>query len=58
MKNQGAEGMMVFEPSFIKAPGDMISFMQTNPSRNAETIPPLLPTGAPPMKGAMSKEVA
>lgn len=59
MKNQGAEGAMVFEPSFIKAaPGDTIRFMPTNPSHNAETIPTLLPAGATAMKGAMNKEVS
>jgi len=59
MKNQGAEGAMVFEPSFIKAaPGDVIRFVPTSPSHNAETIPTMLPAGATPMKGTMSKEVS
>lgn len=58
MKNQGAEGTMVFEPSFIKAaPGDTIRFHPTDPSHNAETIPTLLPAGATAMKGGMNKEV-
>ena len=58
MKNQGAEGAMVFEPSFIKAaPGDVIRFHPTDPSHNAETIPTMLPAGATAMKGTMSKEV-
>ncbi len=58
MKNQGAEGSMVFEPSFIKAaPGDTIRFVPTNPSHNAETMANMLPAGATPMKGAMNKEV-
>lgn len=59
MKNTGAAGSMVFEPSFIKAaPGDTIRFKPTDPSHNAETMPTLLPAGATPMKGAMNKEVA
>lgn len=59
MKNQGAEGAMVFEPSFIKAaPGDVIRFMPSSPSHNAETIAAILPAGAVPMKGAMNKEVS
>lgn len=59
MKNQGAEGAMVFEPSFIKAaPGDVIRFMPTDPSHNAETIASLLPAGATPMKGVMNKDVS
>ena len=57
MKNQGADGAMVFEPSFVKAAvGDTIHFVPTNPSHNAETLPAMLPAGATPMKGAMNKE--
>ena len=59
MKNSGAEGAMVFEPSFVKAaPGDTIHFIPSDVSHNAETLPTLLPAGATPMKGAMNKEVA
>ncbi|BBD99978.1 pseudoazurin [Sphingobium amiense] len=57
MKNQGAEGGMVFEPSFVKAaPGDVIHFKPTDLSHNAETLPNMLPAGASPMKGMMNKE--
>ncbi|AMK25940.1 pseudoazurin (plasmid) [Sphingobium sp. SJ10-10] len=57
MKNQGADGAMVFEPSFVKAAvGDTIRFQPTNPSHNAETMPNMLPVGATPMKGMMNKE--
>lgn len=57
MKNKGAAGAMVFEPSFVKAnPGDTIHFQPTDPSHNAETIATMLPAGATPMKGAMNKE--
>lgn len=57
MKNSGAEGAMVFEPSFVKAaPGDVIRFQPTNPSHNAETMSTMLPAGATPMKGLMNKE--
>lgn len=59
MKNKGADGMMVFEPAFVKAaPGDTIRFVPTDPGHNAETLPTILPTGAATMKGAMSKEIA
>jgi pseudoazurin len=59
MKNQGPEGAMVFEPSFIKAsPGDTITFHPTDPSHNAETISTMLPAGAMPMKGALNKEAS
>lgn len=57
MKNKGADGAMVFEPSFVKAaPGDVIHFKPTDPSHNAETMSTMLPAGATPMKGLMSKE--
>jgi pseudoazurin len=58
MKNKGAEGAMVFEPSFIKAsPGDVIRFKPTDAAHNAETMSTMLPAGATPMKGGMNKEV-
>ena len=57
MKNQGAEGMMVFEPSFVKAaPGDVIHFEPTDMAHNAETIPSMLPAGATAIKGAMGRK--
>lgn len=58
MKNSGADGAMVFEPSFVKAAvGDTVTFKPTNPSHNAETMANMLPAGATAMKGAMNKEV-
>lgn len=58
MLNRGAAGMMVFEPPYLKvAPGDTVTFKSVNPSHNAETIPGMLPEGAQPFKGAMSKDV-
>lgn len=57
MKNQGAAGAMVFEPAFVKAqPGDVVHFVPTDPSHNAETIPTMLPAGVTPSKGQMNKE--
>ncbi|WP_336962522.1 pseudoazurin [Sphingobium aquiterrae] len=57
MKNKGAEGAMVFEPSFVKAaPGDVIRFKPTDPAHNAESVPNMLPAGATPLKGAMNAE--
>ncbi|WP_390902366.1 MULTISPECIES: pseudoazurin [Sphingomonadales] len=57
MKNQGADGAMVFEPSYVKAaPGDTIRFQPSDASHNAETMATMLPAGATPMKGAMNKE--
>lgn len=57
MKNQGADGSMVFEPSYVKAaPGDTIRFKPTDASHNAETMANMLPAGATAMKGGMNKE--
>lgn len=57
MKDSGAEGAMVFEPSFIKAmPGDTVRFVPTNPSHNAETIAAMLPAGVTSSKGGMGKQ--
>ncbi|MFD1333685.1 pseudoazurin [Methylopila musalis] len=59
MLNQGEEGRMVFEPSFIKANvGDTIKFVATDPSHNAETVPGFLPEGAKEFKGEFSKDVS
>lgn len=57
MKDKGAEGAMVFEPSFVKAAvGDRIRFVPTNTNHNAETIPTMLPDGVAPSKGQLGKE--
>ncbi|EZP71097.1 Azu1 pseudoazurin (Blue copper protein) [Sphingomonas paucimobilis] len=59
MKNKGAEGSMVFEPAFVKAaPGDVIRFVPTDPSHNAETIAGLWPARVKPAKGMINKELA
>ena len=57
MKSQGAAGMMVFEPSLVKANvGDRIHFVPTDPSHNAEPITGMLPDGVTAPPGAMNKE--
>jgi pseudoazurin len=51
-------GAMVFSPALVKvAPGDTVTFLPTNPTHNAESIPGMLPPGAKPFKGAMNKPV-
>ena len=58
MLNKGADGAMVFEPSALKiAPGDTVTFLPTDKSHNAETIPGLLPDGATAFKGKMNESV-
>jgi plastocyanin len=47
MLNKGADGVMVFEPSFTKvAPGDTITFIPTDKSHNVESFKGLIPEGA------------
>jgi pseudoazurin len=56
--NKGAEGVMVFEPSFVKiAPGDTVKFLATDKGHNAETVKGMLPDGAAPFVGKMSEDV-
>jgi len=58
MLNKGADGMMVFEPSFVKvAPGDSIKFVPTDKGHNVESIQGMLPDGAIPISGKMSEQV-
>lgn len=55
MLNRGAAGAMVFEPDLIRAqPGDVIRFVPTDPSHNAETLATMLPDGAQGGRGAMN----
>jgi pseudoazurin len=58
MLNKGKDGVMVFEPGFVKvAKGDTVTFVPTDKSHNAETAKGLLPDGAEPFKGKMNETV-
>lgn len=57
MRNKGAEGLMVFEPSFVSASiGDTVRFVPTDPGHNAEPIAGMLPAGVALPAGKMSQE--
>jgi pseudoazurin len=57
--NKGAEGFMVFEPSFVKAePGDTVKFVATDKGHNVETIAGMLPDGATPIAGKMGQDLS
>jgi pseudoazurin len=60
MLNKGADGStMVFEPALTKvAVGDTVTFIPVDKGHNAESIAGMIPDGAEPFKGAISKEVA
>ena len=58
MLNQGADGVMVFEPSVLKiSVGDTVTFKPTNPGHNSASIAGMIPTGADSWDGGMSQEV-
>ncbi len=57
MLNKGAKGAMVFEPDFIQAaPGDTITFIPTDKSHNAESIPGMIPEGAVKFRGKLNEK--
>lgn len=58
MLNKGLDGAMVFEPSALTiAPGDTVTFLATDKSHNAETIPGLIPDGADAFRGKLNESV-
>lgn len=59
MLNKGSKGTMVFEPDFVKAaPGDTIHFVAADKGHDAESIEGMVPEGATPFVGEMSKDIA
>jgi pseudoazurin len=59
MLNRGADGVMVFEPAFVKvAPGDTVKFLSTDKGHNAESIKGMLPEGAAPFVGKNNEDIA
>jgi len=56
MLNKGAEGAMVFEPSYIKAnPGDTITFIPTDKGHNVESIKGMIPEGVEAFKSKVNE---
>jgi pseudoazurin len=59
MKNSGVDGIMVFEPGFLKvAVGDTVHFEPTDPGHNSESVAGLIPTGATPWKSDFGKKLS
>ena len=57
--NKGADGVMVFEPAFVKiAPGDTVKFVSTDKGHNAESIKGMLPEGVAPFAGKNNEDIA
>ena len=56
MLNSGKDGIMVFEPGFVKAAkGDTVKFIKTDPSHNSSSF--FTPKGASAWKGKMDEEI-
>lgn len=59
MLTAGESGLMVFEPDYVHVqPGDTVTFVPTDPSHNAESIPDMLPEGAEPFTSGINEEVS
>ncbi|MFC7517321.1 pseudoazurin [Herbaspirillum sp. GCM10030257] len=57
MLNNGKDGTMVFEPSFLKvAKGDTVKFVKGDPSHNSAAV--VVPAGATAWKGKMDEEIS
>lgn len=58
MLNKGAEGAMVFEPSFLRiAPGDTVRFVAAHKGHNALSIEGMTPEDATPFQGKMNQDI-
>lgn len=59
MLTRGSDGTpMVFEPAYLEvAPGDTVTFVATDPTHNAQTLPGMLPEGAEGFTGRMNQDV-
>ncbi|MDC3102419.1 pseudoazurin [Gammaproteobacteria bacterium] len=59
MLNQGATGIMVFEPAFLKVNvGDTVTFESTDAAHNSASIPGMIPSGASPWNGQLSRDIS
>ncbi len=56
MKNNGADGMMTFEPGFIQVqPGDTVTFVPTDKTHNSTSA--VVPSGAKGWTGKMDEKL-
>lgn len=59
MLNKGTEGVMVFEPAFVKInPGDTVKFLASDKGHNVEAIDTMVPEGGKTFVGKMNEEVS
>ena len=58
MRNQGSDGVMVFEPSVLSVQvGDSVTFKATDAGHNSASIAGMIPSGAESWDGGMSQEI-
>lgn len=58
MRNQGSDGVMVFEPSVLRVQvGDSVTFKATDAGHNSASIEGMIPSGAEPWNGGMSQDI-
>ena len=59
MLNAGKDGAMVFEPGFLSVNvGDTVKFEATDMAHNSASVKGLIPAGAKPWMGKMSKDIS
>lgn len=60
MLTRGSDGApMVFEPAYLEvAPGDTVTFLATDPTHNAQSIPGMLPGGADGFAGRVNQDIS
>ena len=58
MLNQGASGMMQYDPQLLKiAPGDTVHFLATDQGHNVQSIDGMIPGGARPFSGSIGQNL-
>lgn len=59
MLNQGAGGIMVFEPAVLKINvGDTVNFIATDAAHNSASLPGMIPDGAKAWSSDLSKDIS
>ena len=58
MLNQGAEGVMIFEPSVLKInPGDSVTFKSIDAAHNSASISEMIPENAQSWNSDLSRDI-
>ena len=58
MLNQGMDGMMQFDPQFLKiSPGDTVHFTATDKGHDVQSVDGMLPAGAKPFSGEIDQDL-